>query len=236
MDFYDKFIRSVIDYPIKGINFRDITPLLADGDSFHQVIMDLNKELPSYDKYDKFIAAESRGFIFAAPLASINSKGLVLARKAGKLPLVGYRATYKLEYGEATIEIPKDAIKPGDRVIIMDDLIATGGSAKAMVDLVKAAGGIPVMGLFLVELRSLQGYKKLGIPVVSIVNYGLHEGDYLQLQKAHDLIGKFIEKVDDENIKVEFEDGFKEVVSKKDIVNIVQYEKDGRLTYIRYRD
>ncbi len=236
MDFYDKYIRSVIDYPIKGINFRDITPLLADGDAFHQVIMDLNRELPSYDKYDKFIAAESRGFIFAAPLASINSKGLVLARKAGKLPLVGYKATYKLEYGEATIEIPKDAIQPGDRVIIMDDLIATGGSAKAMVDLVKAAGGIPVMGLFLVELRSLQGYKKLGIPVVSIVNYGIHVGDYLQLQNSHDTMGKFIEKVDDNDIKVEYEDGTSEVVSKKNIVSLVQFEKSGRLTYIRYRD
>ena len=236
MDFYDKYIRSVIDYPIKGINFRDITPLLADGDAFHQVIMDLNRELPSYDKYDKFIAAESRGFIFAAPLASINSKGLVLARKAGKLPLVGYKATYKLEYGEATIEIPKDAIQPGDRVIIMDDLIATGGSAKAMVDLVKAAGGIPVMGLFLVELRSLQGYKKLGIPVVSIVNYGIHVGDYLQLQNSHDTMGKFIEKVDDNDIKVEYEDGTNEVVSKKNIVSLVQFEKSGRLTYIRYRD
>ena len=80
MDFYNKFIRSVLDFPIKGINFRDITPLLADGDAFHQVIMDLNKELPSYDKYDKFIAAESRGFIFASPLARMNNKGLVLAR------------------------------------------------------------------------------------------------------------------------------------------------------------
>lgn len=236
MDFYDKYIRSVLDYPIKGINFRDITPLLADGDAFHQVIMDLNKELPNYDKYDKIIAAESRGFIFAAPLASINSKGLVLARKAGKLPLVGYRATYKLEYGEATIEIPKDAIKPGDRVIIMDDLIATGGSAKAMVDLIKMAGGIPVMGLFLIELRSLQGYKKLGIPVISIVNYGIHNGDYLQLQNTKYSMGKFIEKVDENDIKVEYEDGTSEVVSKNNIVNLIQFEKNGRLTYIRYRD
>ena len=118
----------------------------------------------------------------------------------------------------------------------MDDLIATGGSAKAMVDLVKAAGGIPVMGLFLIELRSLQGYKKLGIPVVSIVNYGIHEGDFLQLQKCHDTMGKFIEKVDENDIKVEYEDGTSEVVSKKNIVSLVQFEKSGRLTYIRYRD
>ena len=215
MDFYNKFIRSVLDFPIKGINFRDITPLLADGDAFHQVIMDLNKELPSYDKYDKFIAAESRGFIFASPLASMNNKGLVLARKANKLPLVGYRATYKLEYGEATIEIPKDAIKPGDRVIIMDDLIATGGSAKAMVDLVKAAGGIPV---------------------VSIVSYGLHEGDYLQLQFTKQPIGKFIKKINETDIEVEYDDKSTEIVNKNRIVNIIQYEKNGRITYIRYRD
>jgi adenine phosphoribosyltransferase len=236
MDVYDNFIRSVIDYPIKGINFRDITPLLANGNSFHQVIMDLNKELPPYDRYDKFIAAESRGFIFGAPLASMNNKGLVLARKAGKLPLVGYRETYKLEYGEATIEIPKDAIAPGDRVIIIDDLIATGGSAKAMVDLVRSAGGIPVMALFLIELRSLQGYKKLGIPVVSIVNYGIHISDFLQLQNCKFPMGKFKEKVNETEIKVVYDDGTEQIVEKANIVSIIQKEKDGRLTYIRYRD
>lgn len=236
MDFYDKYIRTVVDYPIKGIKFRDITPLLANGDAFHQVIMDLNKELPSYDKWDKIIAAESRGFIFAAPLASSNNKGLVLARKAGKLPLVGYRETYKLEYGEATIEIPLDAIQKGDRVIIMDDLIATGGSAKAMVDLVRQAGGIPIMGLFLIELRSLQGYKKLGIPVVSIVNYGLHENDLLQLESCKEPMGKFVKKIDEEDIEVEFSDKSHQTVNKSKIISVVQVGKDGRLTYIKYRD
>ena len=236
MDFYDKYIRTVVDYPIKGIKFRDITPLLANGDAFHQVIMDLNRELPSYDKWDKVIAAESRGFIFAAPLASYNNKGLVLARKAGKLPLVGYRETYKLEYGEATIEIPLDAIKKGDRVIIMDDLIATGGSAKAMVDLVIKAGGIPIMGLFLIELRSLQGYKKLGIPVVSIVNYGLHANDLLQIEGEKEPMAKFLKKVDEEEIEVEFKDKSTAVINKNKIISVVQVDKDGRLTYIKYRD
>lgn len=236
MDFYDEYIRTVVDYPIKGIKFRDITPLLANGDAFHQVIMDLNKELPSYEKWDKIIAAESRGFIFAAPLASYNNKGLVLARKAGKLPLVGYRETYKLEYGEATIEIPLDAIKKGDRVIIMDDLIATGGSAKAMVDLVRQAGGIPIMGLFLIELRSLQGYKKLGIPVVSIVNYGLHANDLLQLEGEKEEMGKFVKKIDEEEIEVEFSDKTRAEVDKNKIISVVQVGKDGRLTYIKYRD
>ena len=236
MDFYDNYIRTVVDYPIKGIKFRDITPLLANGDAFHQVIMDLNRELPSYDKWDKIIAAESRGFIFAAPLASYNNKGLVLARKAGKLPLVGYRETYKLEYGEATIEIPLDAIKKGDRVIIMDDLIATGGSAKAMVDLVRQAGGTPIMGLFLIELRSLQGYKKLGIPVVSIVNYGLHEDDLLQIESVKDSMAKYKKKVNEEEIEVEFKDGTREIIHKGKIISVVQVGKDGRLTYIKYRD
>jgi adenine phosphoribosyltransferase len=236
MDLYDSFIRTIPDFPIKGIKFRDITPLLANGDAFHQVIMDLNKELPSYDMWDKIIAAESRGFIFGAPLASINSKGLVLARKPGKLPLVGYSETYTLEYGKNTIEIPEGSIKPGDRVIVLDDLIATGGSAKAMCDLVKKAGGIPIMGLFLIELRSLQGYKKLGIPVVSIVNYGIHAGDMLQLVNAQYPMGKFLEKVDEEDIKVEYENGETQVVSKAQIFSIVQFEKNGRLTYIKYRD
>ena len=236
MDVYDTFIRSVVDFPIKGINFRDITPLIADGDAFHQVIMDLNKELPSYEKWDKIIAAESRGFVFGAPLASINSKGLVLARKAGKLPIVGFSETYDLEYGTNTIEISKDSIRPGDRVIILDDLIATGGSAKAMVDLVRRAGGIPIMGLFLIELRSLLGYKKLGIPVISIVNYGIHPGDMLQLAKAKEKMGKFKEKIDDEDILVSYEDGSEEKINKKQIVSIVQIEKNGRLTYIKYRD
>ena len=216
MDFYDEYIRTVVDYPIKGIKFRDITPLLANGDAFHQVIMDLNKELPSYEKWDKIIAAESRGFIFAAPLASYNNKGLVLARKAGKLPLVGYRETYKLEYGEATIEIPLDAIKKGD--------------------LVRQAGGIPIMGLFLIELRSLQGYKKLGIPVVSIVNYGLHANDLLQLEGEKEEMGKFVKKIDEEEIEVEFSDKTHAKVHKNKIISVVQVGKDGRLTYIKYRD
>ena len=236
MDIYDTFIRSIYDFPIKGINFRDITPLCADGDAFHQVIMDMNKELPSYDKYDKIICAESRGFIFGAPLAAQNNKGLVLARKPGKLPLVGYKVTYKLEYGENSIEIPKGAINPGDRVIILDDLIATGGSAKAMVDLVKESGGIPIMALFLIELRSLQGYKNLGIPTKAIVSYGLHIGDLLQIDKSHENLVTYVNKVSDDELSCKDKNGKDIVVNKKDIVSIVQKDSDGRLSYIRYRD
>lgn len=236
MDIYVEYIRTINDYPIKGIKFRDITPLLANGEVFHQVIMDLNKELPSYDNYDKIIAAESRGFIFAAPLCSMNNKGLVLARKKGKLPVVGYSVDYSLEYGTNTIEIPRDAIKKGDRVIILDDLLATGGSAKAMVDLVIKAGGIPIMGLFLIELRSLEGYKKVGIPVTSIVNYGLHENDLLSLKNSRYSYGKYLNKVDDDRIEVIYDDDSTEIISKDDIISIIQIEKNGRQTYIKYRD
>jgi len=238
MDLYDEFIRTIIDFPIKGIKFRDITPLLADGDAFHQVITDLNKELPSYDKYDKIICAESRGFIFGAPLASYNNKGLILARKPGKLPLVGYRESYKLEYGINTIEIPEGVIQPGDRVIILDDLIATGGSAKAMVDLVRKAGGIPVMALFLIELRSLQGYKQLGIPTKAIVSYGLHANDLLQVEKSNstDAIVKFVRKESEDELVCLTKQDKEIIINKKVIVSIVQEDKDGRLTYIKYRD
>lgn len=238
MDVYEKLIRNVLDFPIKGINFRDITPLLADGEGFHQTIMDLNKELPSYDQYDKFIVAESRGFIFGAPLASLNNKGLVLARKSGKLPLVGFKESYDLEYGTASIEIAEGNIKPGDRVIIMDDLIATGGSARAMVDLVRDAGGIPIMCLFLCELRSLQGYKKLGIPAKAIVSYGIHSGDLLQIKKSSDAdaIVKFVDKASEHKLNCLTKSGEKVIVDKGDIINIVTEDNDGCLSYVKYRD
>lgn len=236
MDTYDKFIRTINDFPIKGIKFRDITPLLSNGDSFHQAIMDLNKLLPSYDKWDKIICAESRGFIFGAPLASMNNKGLILARKPGKLPLVGLRETYDLEYGSATLEIPSDTIKPGDRVIILDDLIATGGSALAMRKLVEKAGGEAILGLFLIELRSLEGYKTLGIPCASIVSYGLHKGDLLHIENGKTMYAEFIEKIDEDNIEVLFENKEKGLIRKNQIINIVQKDKKGRMTYLKYRD
>ncbi len=236
MDTYDKFIRTVSDFPIKGIKFRDITPLLSNGDSFHQAIMDLNKLLPSYDKWDKIICAESRGFIFGSPLASLNNKGIVIARKAGKLPLVGLSETYSLEYGTATIEIPLDSINAGDRVVILDDLIATGGSALAMKKLVEKAGGIPILGLFLIELRSLEGYKTLGLPCASIVSYGLHDGDLLQIENGKELYGTFVKKVNEDEIEVSYESHSNEVIKKHQIINIIEKDEKGRLTYLKYRD
>lgn len=236
MDTYDRFIRTINDFPIKGIKFRDITPLLANGDSFHQAIMDLNKQLPSYDKWDKIICAESRGFIFASPLASFNNKGIVIARKKGKLPLVGLSETYALEYGSATIEIPEGSINPGDRVIIMDDLIATGGSALAMKKLVERSGGIPILGLFLIELRSLEGYKTLGLPCTSIVSYGLHSGDLLQIENGAELYASFVKKVDEDDIEVAYENHPNEIIKKAQIINIIEKDEKGRLTYLKYRD
>ncbi|MCI6789342.1 MAG: adenine phosphoribosyltransferase [Mollicutes bacterium] len=235
-DVYDTYIRTINDYPIKGIKFRDITPLLYNGDAFHQAIMDLNKQLPSFESWDKIICAESRGFIFGAPLAFLNNKGIVIARKAGKLPVVGYRETYELEYGTATMEIPEGSINKGDRVIILDDIIATGGSAAAMKRLVEKSGGIPIMGLFLVELRSLHGYKALGIPVCSIVNYGLNVGDFVQVQNGLHHIGKFVRKIDEQDVEVEYKDKVKEIIKKSQIINIVWEDKLGRLTYIKYHD
>ena len=118
----------------------------------------------------------------------------------------------------------------------MDDLIATGGSAKAMVDLVRQAGGVPIMGLFLIELRSLSGYKKLGIPVISIVNYGLHVNDLLQVESKKGSMAKFKSKINENDVEVEFQDGSTEIIHKNKIISIVQVEKNGRLTYIKYRD
>ncbi|MBO8427512.1 MAG: adenine phosphoribosyltransferase [Firmicutes bacterium] len=236
MDIYDKYIRTINDFPIEGIKFRDITPLLSNGDSFHQAIMDLNKELPSYEKWDKIICAESRGFLFGSPLAALNSKGIVIARKPHKLPLVGLKESYALEYGEATIEIPLGSINKGDRVIILDDLIATGGSAAAMKRLVERSGGIPIMGLFLIELRSLQGYKALKLPVASIVSYGLNVGDFVQVSNGLHHIGKFVRKVDENDVEVEYRTKEKEIIKKTQIINIVQEDELGKLTYIKYRD
>ena len=118
----------------------------------------------------------------------------------------------------------------------MDDLIATGGSAKAMVDLVRKAGGIPILALFLIELRSLQGYKKLGIPVVSIVNYGLHTNDLLQVEDKKENMVRFIKKVDENDIEIEYSDKTTATINKDKIISIVQLEKNGRMTYIKYRD
>jgi len=160
-------IRDVPDYPKAGIVFKDITPLLAHGPSFKAVIDEfaarLGPLLPT-----QIVAVESRGFIFGAAVARALDVGLTIVRKPGKLPRVTRRITYALEYGTDTLEMHADALHVGDRAIIVDDVLATGGTAGAVCELVHAAGGTLVGVAFLLEVGFLEGRRKLpaGVPVV----------------------------------------------------------------------
>lgn len=136
-----KYIRSIQDYPKKGILFRDITTLIKNKDAFRDCIDQMSKILSKVN-YDKIAAIESRGFIFASPLSYNLSKPYVLLRKKNKLPAERYSVDFELEYGKATLEIHKDSIKPKEKVLIIDDLIATGGTAEAGAKLVEKSGGI----------------------------------------------------------------------------------------------
>jgi adenine phosphoribosyltransferase len=155
-----KYIRSIRDFPIKGIMFRDITTLLKEPSAMKET---LNQLLSFADelKVDKVIGIESRGFIFGAMLANELKAGFVPVRKPGKLPAETESQTYQLEYGLDKIEIHKDAIQPGDKVLIHDDLLATGGTAEATCKLVEKLGGEVVQLLFLIELTFLNGREKL---------------------------------------------------------------------------
>lgn len=164
-------IRDIPDFPVKGVLFRDITTLLKDIDAFNESIERM-AEIIKEKKVDKIIGIEARGFIFAAPIAYKLKIPLNLVRKPGKLPAETLSESYKLEYGENTIEIHKDAISKGDKVVICDDLLATGGTAKASAKLVERLGGEVVSLLFLVELTDLKGRDKLkDYPVDSILKY-----------------------------------------------------------------
>ncbi len=164
-------IRNVPDFPKKGIMFRDITTLLKDKEAFKRTANQLY-ELSRKMHVDKVVGIESRGFIFGSILADRMDAGLILARKPGKLPASSLKQTYMLEYGEDSLEIHKDAISPGDRVLIHDDLLATGGTAKAVCELVEKAGGKVVQLTFVVELTFLNGREKFqDYPVESLVKY-----------------------------------------------------------------
>lgn len=152
----DGYIRSIPDFPEPGIIFRDITSILQDAEGFQVAIDDMQELIDDLD-YDVVVGTESRGFVFGAPLAYNNKKGLVLIRKKGKLPCEVVSKEYALEYGTATIEIHKDAIKPGQKVLLVDDLIATGGTTKAMIELVEELGGVVVGVVVLIELAGLKG-------------------------------------------------------------------------------
>jgi adenine phosphoribosyltransferase len=171
MDHLKKLIREVPNFPKEGINFYDITTLLKDAGGLKQTINALADEYKGV-KVDTVIGVESRGFIFAAPLAYHLGAGFVPVRKPKKLPAECVSVSYDLEYGQDTLEMHKDAVGMGHKVLIMDDLLATGGTAKAVVDLVEGLGGEIVGLLFVVELNFLKGREKFnGYDVRSLIRY-----------------------------------------------------------------
>ncbi len=171
MDLVRARIRDVPDFPTKGIVFKDITPVLADPRAFRQVI-DAFIARWKNERVDKVVAIESRGFIFGAPLAYALGSGFTIVRKPGKLPWETIRELYALEYGENALELHVDAVGPGDRVLIVDDVLATGGTAEATARLVTRQGGDLVAYSFLVELGSLNGARRLGPEKVhSLIRY-----------------------------------------------------------------
>ena len=154
------YIRTIPDFPEKGIIFRDVTSVLQDADALKLSIDELAKRLEGVD-FDVIAGAESRGFIFGVPIAYNLHKPFVLVRKKGKLPCETVEKEYDLEYGKATIEMHKDAIKPGQKVVLVDDLIATGGTMEAAAKLVEELGGEVVKIIFLMELAGLKGRERL---------------------------------------------------------------------------
>ena len=165
------YVREIPDFPIPGILFRDITTVLKDPAALKgsiDAMVDLTRDL----EFDSIIGPESRGFLFGVPMAHSLVKGFVPVRKAGKLPGPVSKKEYALEYGTATIEVHKDAIAPGQRFIIADDLLATGGTAKAVVDLIKELGGIIVAHVYFIELAGLGGRDTLkGEDVRAVLTY-----------------------------------------------------------------
>ena len=167
----EEYVRSIPDFPEKGIIFRDITSVLQDADGFHLAIDELKKLVQDVD-FDVIVGAESRGFILAAPLAYEMHKPMILIRKKGKLPCETISQDYDLEYGSATIEIHTDAIKKGQTAILVDDLIATGGTLAASAKLIERLGGKVAKIVCLMELAGLNGREKLaGYDVSSVIKY-----------------------------------------------------------------
>jgi len=167
----ESYIREVMDFPKPGIGFKDITPLLQDASAFRQVIDQLAGALKG-KKVDKVACVESRGFLFGAALAYKLNAGIAIIRKKDKLPYKTITESYELEYGTDSIEMHIDAIKPGEQVLIVDDLLATGGTAAATARLVEKAGGKLTAIAFLIELAFLGGVEKLkAYPVISIIKY-----------------------------------------------------------------
>lgn len=169
MDLKDK-IRSMKDYPKEGIIFRDITTLLKDGEAFRAAI-DAMKDLVKDETIDKIVGIEARGFLLGAPMAYDMGVGFVPVRKPGKLPAATLSCEYELEYGTDKVEIHADAIEKGERVLIVDDLLATGGTARAAAELCKEAGADVVGCVVLIELDGLNGRDKIPAPVYAVMEF-----------------------------------------------------------------
>ena len=152
----DDYITKIPDHPKPGVLFRDITSLLANGPAFHEAIDRMAAKVADLD-FDVIIGSEARGFIFGTPLAYLLKKPFVLVRKKGKLPRETVSVEYDLEYGTATLEMHKDAIRPGQRILIVDDLIATGGTIEAMIRMTEGLGGVVAGVNVLMELKDLGG-------------------------------------------------------------------------------
>ncbi len=167
----EDYVVSIPDFPEPGIIFRDVTSVIQDAEGLQLAIDEMQKMLDGVE-FDVLAGAESRGFIFGMPIAYNLKKPFVLVRKKGKLPRETVEMSYELEYGSATIEMHKDSIKPGQKVVLVDDLIATGGTIEAAAKLVEELGGEVVKIIFLMELAGLEGRKKLAkYDVGSVVCY-----------------------------------------------------------------
>lgn len=167
----EEYVRSIPDFPEPGIIFRDVTSILQDADGLKLSIDLMQEKLEGLD-FDVIAGTESRGFIFGVPIAYNMKKPFVPVRKKGKLPCETVSMEYDLEYGTATIEMHKDAIKPGQKVVVIDDLIATGGTIEAAIKLIEQLGGEVVKVVFLMELAGLKGREKLaGYDVESVICY-----------------------------------------------------------------
>lgn len=167
----EDYVTSIPDFPEEGIIFRDVTTILEDPDGLSLAVDGIREMLKGVE-YDTVVGPESRGFIFGVPVAYAEHKSFIPVRKKGKLPREVLSADYELEYGTATIEIHKDSIKPGQKVVIIDDLIATGGTIGAIIKLIEELGGEVVKICFIMELAGLNGREKLaGYDVESMITY-----------------------------------------------------------------
>ena len=167
----EEYVRSIPDFPEPGIIFRDITTILQDPDGLHLAIQSMQDKLKDTE-FDVVVGTESRGFIFGVPIAYNLHKAFVPVRKKGKLPCETVSKEYDLEYGSAVIEMHKDSIRPGEKVVLVDDLVATGGTIEAAIKLVEELGGEVVKVIFLMELAGLKGRERLkGYDVSSVICY-----------------------------------------------------------------